>query len=401
MENTETTITNGTALQEHLARWEELVPRLLQDPDRALNEMFQRIAASPYPVVVGPWLSEVGFELLYWVPFLNWATEKFGIKKDRVIAVSRGGVESWYSTAASGYWEIFGRYSAEDFRDKNLQRREVRKTQKQTFVSDFDVEILREVLKSREIDRFEWIHPLCMYLLFEPYWKSNRGLTWIASHARFRPIARPAAGPLPGLPQDYVAVKFYFSKAFPKTAENRDFIARTLGSLTAAENVVLLNTGLSLDDHAELAPKARKRLFSVDQALKTENNLRVQSQVIGGAKAFYGTYGGFSYLAPFMNVPSTSFFSAENTLHLSHLEVAYRACRILKYGSFDGIKLREGYVPQGADFLALHVRQLDPIRKMVNAKDGPAAAMAPDAPLWRRAARRVKKHALRALGRRA
>ena len=31
------------------------------------------------PIIIGPWISEVGFEVLYWVPFLNWAIKAFGL----------------------------------------------------------------------------------------------------------------------------------------------------------------------------------------------------------------------------------------------------------------------------------------------------------------------------------
>src|SRR5689334_23334751 len=51
-------------------------------------------------VVVGPWLSEVGFEALYWVPFLRWVRAAFRLDPSRVVAVSRGGVGSWYAGIA-------------------------------------------------------------------------------------------------------------------------------------------------------------------------------------------------------------------------------------------------------------------------------------------------------------
>ncbi len=34
------------------------------------------IAAGTRPIAVGPWLGEVGFELLYWVPFVRWVAER-------------------------------------------------------------------------------------------------------------------------------------------------------------------------------------------------------------------------------------------------------------------------------------------------------------------------------------
>jgi hypothetical protein len=57
-----------------------------------------RIARSRLPVIVGPWTGEVGFELLYWIPFLQWVRETFPIDPARMIVISRGGVASWYGT---------------------------------------------------------------------------------------------------------------------------------------------------------------------------------------------------------------------------------------------------------------------------------------------------------------
>jgi hypothetical protein len=52
-------------------------------------------------------------------------------------------------------------------------------------------------------------------------------------------------------------------------------------------------------------------------------NLAVQTAVIAGARAFVGTYGGYSYLAPFCGVSSLAFYS-ERTFKPHHLHVAQR-----------------------------------------------------------------------------
>ena len=59
------------------------------------------------PIVAGPWLGEVGFELLYWVPFLRWFAERFDVDPDRLIVMSRGGTASWYRPFASRYVDVF------------------------------------------------------------------------------------------------------------------------------------------------------------------------------------------------------------------------------------------------------------------------------------------------------
>jgi hypothetical protein len=54
-----------------------------------------------------------------------------------------------------------------------------------------------------------------------------------------------------------------------------------------------------------------------------ERNLAVQTAVLARARAFVGTYGGYSYLAPLCGVPSLAFFS-ERTFKAHHLHVAQR-----------------------------------------------------------------------------
>ena len=48
------------------------------------------------PVLAGPWLGEIAFELLYWLPFLRWALSEFPGLRDRLVVLSRGGAGPWY-----------------------------------------------------------------------------------------------------------------------------------------------------------------------------------------------------------------------------------------------------------------------------------------------------------------
>src|SRR5688500_14030054 len=66
----------------------------------------RRLVRDRRPIVVGPWLSEIGFELLYWIPFLRWAQERFDIDPDRVTVISRGGNAAWYAGIGSRYVDI-------------------------------------------------------------------------------------------------------------------------------------------------------------------------------------------------------------------------------------------------------------------------------------------------------
>ena len=125
--------------------------------------------------------------------------------------------------------------------------------------------------------------------------------------------------PLDGLPSEYVAVKAYFNEVLPATPETRAFLRAAIERLTQTVDVVLLATGLLVDDHEEWAAQT-DRVHSIEHLLRPEDNLAVQTRVIAGARGLVATYGGFSYLAPFVGVPALTFLEVEQTVPI-HLEV--------------------------------------------------------------------------------
>ena len=72
-----------------------------------------------------------------------------------------------------------------------------------------------------------------------------------------------------------------------------------------------------------------------------ENNLQIQTQVISGATAFVGTYGGFSYLAPLVGTDTLAIFSHPTGFRWDHLEVAKRVFSSLRAGSFVALDVRD------------------------------------------------------------
>ena len=110
----------------------------------AIPRILQKMARSDRPIIVGPWLSEVGFELLYWIPFLNWVKTYRHFDPERLIIVSRGGVAPWYRDIGATYIDLFDFYPPEQFRAKNEQRLAEGK-QKHLLMSQFDREILKVV----------------------------------------------------------------------------------------------------------------------------------------------------------------------------------------------------------------------------------------------------------------
>lgn len=286
---------------------------------RRVERDLAELAAGTHTIVAGPWLGEVGFELLYWVPFLAWFAERFRVAPERLLVVSRGGTASWYQPFAGAYREIFEYLSPEEFHRRHDERLAVHGEQKQRRVLAFEHELLREL--TTDVHPRRMLHPSTMYGLFNPFWWGHIGHSWVHRHARYRRLDAPSryGDLLPAEP--YVAVKFYFNDCFAATDENRLFIRETLRRLASSGPVVSLTTTLRLDDHGSIDVRdlgVRTLPAHVDPRI----NLELQSALVAGASSFVGTYGGFSYLAPFYGVPSVAYYSAADGFARCHLELA-------------------------------------------------------------------------------
>src|SRR4029450_13762233 len=73
-------------------------------------------------VRVGPWTGEVGFELLYWIPFLTWLAGQ-GPGGRRLVAVSRGGAAPWYRHLTSRYMDILDLVTSDEFRERTAGKK--------------------------------------------------------------------------------------------------------------------------------------------------------------------------------------------------------------------------------------------------------------------------------------
>jgi hypothetical protein len=168
------------------------------------------------------------------------------------------------------------------------------------------------------------LHPGLMYRAFAPYWSDESGYSLITQFTRPRLMDSPVGSLPPGLPHDYAAVRFYFSECFPATPENRTFVREVVTAMAERSPVVVLNPGVRADEHTDWVPDVPGRIVGIAEGLSPAQNLAVQSAVIAGARAFVGTYGGYSYLAPLYRVPALAFYSRA-TFKLHHLHAAQRA----------------------------------------------------------------------------
>jgi hypothetical protein len=310
----------------------QLVPRPLKhgisgqlarlDSSRLDRELAE-IASTRGPIVAGPWLGEVGFELLYWVPFLAWFADRFGVERSRMVVVSRGGTHAWYEPFAAGYHDVLDAVTAEAFKAHHDARVREIGEQKQTRMTSLERDLLGQVTGSAGLSGAPVLHPSLMYRVLRPFWWGHLGPEWVQRHARYRRLPRPGRAGLPPLPPSYVAAKFYFNDCFPDTDDNRARVRAVLASLAAAGPVVSLSSGIALDDHGGCRVDAHG-VVDLEGAAPSRN-LQVQSAVVANATAFVGTYGGFAYLAPFHGVPCTAYYGDPAGFSRSHLTMARTA----------------------------------------------------------------------------
>ena len=143
------------------------------------------------PVIAGPWLGEIGPELLYWIPFLRWVVERFEVDPARLTAVSRGGAHAWYEGIAASYEDIFDAVTVDRFRRMNEARWAALGGMKHGRFTHWDRVVLEQTAG--------WdgcvpvLHPAFMFRFFRRWWKGGLSLSHVLGHLRFRRLDPPGA----------------------------------------------------------------------------------------------------------------------------------------------------------------------------------------------------------------
>ena len=275
------------------------------------------------PVIAGPWMSEVGFELLYWIPLLRRLLHRHRIDRERVTVVTRGGAGLWYADLAANVVDILDLVSVDEFRALQERRQSAAGHQKQLEISAVEREILR--MAGLRPEAGGWAHPLLAYSRLRYVFDARQPVARLDALCEYRRIEVAQ----PGIAEPYVAVKAYFSDCHPDTPENRTALQEHVDRLATDIDVVLLDTGLRIDDHRDAGPAAGGRVRSLCEGMSPAENLATQTRAIAGAAAYVATYGGMSYLGPFLGVPTTALFSERNYngVHLAAMQRAAAGLR--------------------------------------------------------------------------
>lgn len=328
----------GVRLARRAARLREHVEAF--QTEWRLEREIAALARGRQPILAGPWLSEVGFEVLYWIPFLRWFEDRYRVDRERVIAISRGGVAEWYRDVAAGYVEIFDHMAPESFSRRNAERREAKESggQKQTDPGALDRDVIAAARRATGLEHAAVCHPALMYRLFNQFWLGNRALDLVISHTRHLPLTVMPPSDL-GLPAQYIAAKFYTGAALPDTSEYRCALRELVRVMALRLPVVTLDTGMAIDEHEDYLFRDVPNVISLRGQLTPRTNLGLQTSVIAGAQRFAGTCGSVAWMAPMLGVDTVAVYAEERFL-VSHIMFASQVYLRMGAARFDTLDLR-------------------------------------------------------------
>lgn len=291
---------------------------------KAVDRLVAELNADSRPIACGPWRSEVGFEAMYWLPFLRCLASKVKGFDKRAVVVTRGGLAPLYADVAHAGHDLYALRDVADVRRENLYDHKFRheaKTIKQLQMTEWDEQVLADAARELGLGTlYHVVHPAWMYWALAPYWEEHAGLKYLTSLAHYARLPKIAIDA--DMPQDYVAMKWYARPTLPyPNADVAEFVQHVVAVVAKQVPVILLNAGGEHDDHIDI-PIVGDNVHALPPELKPEENLKVQAAVIANAKCFVGTYGGMAQLALRLGVPSISFWTEFGQTAHGHLSLS-------------------------------------------------------------------------------
>lgn len=266
-------------------------------PVRIALEELQRGTA---PIFVGPWADSRFNELVYWIPFLRWATRTYGLAPERLVIVSRGDVSAWYDGLGRRYVDADALFSAAEL--EHWSRRTVPQSEqnvKQAVMYPFDHEVVQRVAKAFDLDDYQVLHPLVMFRVLGRLRaaESLDQLGEVLLHRRFEAPRLSGSG----LPKAFVAVNLAATSAFPACAANMQLMETAIRQIAGRRDVVVVDA----DVPASCADLGRVR--ALDPAVR--HSPVFLTQVLREARTLVGGFGDATAMAAFAGTPAIAYHS--------------------------------------------------------------------------------------------
>lgn len=282
----------------------------------------RRLARSSRPILLGPWRSEVGFELLYWLPFLERFQKTYQIPRDRLIYLGRGGSAQWCDS--SGKADLFEFLPVEAVRGLTIQASQQTGSIKQQDHPAWERHVCALAATSMGIKNYHVLSPSWMYQLLSPFWQGREPLSWLdrwCLHRQRLPV--PALSPelKRSLPEQYLAMRWYARPTWPLQEALVLWTWKFVEAVASQMPVVLIQTDFHIDDHADFELGKIPNVFRLSDLTASAplNNLAIQSSVIAHAQGYIGTYGGMAQGAMRWGVPTLALYTEFGQTSPAHL----------------------------------------------------------------------------------
>ena len=292
--------------------------------ERALHTL-ATIGKRGNPVVAGPWVAGVGYELLYWIPLLRWLTTEGGVPRERILAIARGGADSWYADVSVGYLDVLDKYTVGEV--KRWSRGQLDKGPQ-----GVDRDVFRRAAALADSRKVEWLHPSIVHKLFAPRRQFGASASLVAGNTVHRLLPPGPDVSSLGLHEPYTAVRISFSECFPNTPENRALVERAIAVLAERTQVVLLRAQDESLGEQPYTPSDSLPVVDLFDHLAPRHSLGIQSSVIRGARAYFTTYGGTAFIGPYVGTPTLAVYSHAK-FNLADLDAMDRVGRRLTEGT--------------------------------------------------------------------
>jgi hypothetical protein len=263
----------------------------------------------------------VGFELLYWIPFVQQFRHQYKIPKERLIAIGRGGSACWYDMA--GQADLYEHVPLETARVWSVQASQQTGSMKQTREEPWETHVCGLTAASLGLQKYHRLSPSWMYGLLAPWWTGQRSQAWIndrLAHAVTLPAPQMDPALQAKLPPAYIAMRWYARPTWPYQESLVQWTRTFVEGIAKTHPVVLIDS-FHADDHADLhlgtIPNVQ-RLSDLTE-MTPLNNLAVQSSVIAKANAYIGTYGGMSQGAMRWGIPTLALYTEFGQTAPEHL----------------------------------------------------------------------------------
>jgi hypothetical protein len=284
---------------------------------RPVRTALEEIQQGTEPVFVGPWNDFSGSEVLYWIPFVRWVAEAYGLPPERLIVLSRDNVGEWYGALAHRYLDVRTLFSAQEF-EHWLHRTVPQSEQnpKLAKMSPFDTEILERATRAFDLSDYQVLHPSMIFRVLRRLYQdaADESLKEVVRYPPVQPSSRAA---IAGLPESFIAVSTALTAALPESDENIALLARILDEAAAAGPVVVVD-----GPGAGAVPISDSpRVFPLAGLLDGKVPVDLQAKVLSNAREFHGPLGDLAILAASRGVPAVAYHSERVPRNLAvHLQ---------------------------------------------------------------------------------